>query len=241
VQTADVVKAIEGPIGAAGAAFYFNPDTLAKGKEIGLDGFRFYMLGRGGVMGDVPAEVIESAFGYFASPLVDKIWNSARERVDPKLAASTYLDCNAALGRARLADVAGMAEYCQAAEQVAAAARPAGLPLFAGMMAQPVPEDVPAKALHLTAVLRELRGSVHLLAIAAVDLDNAVAHAIRRPNDVEMFGYESAPTITDAHRAQLAEADELTDRLMAGPVGVLDGSGGQALADGAAAIQAALA
>ncbi|MGI9594675.1 MAG: helix-turn-helix domain-containing protein, partial [Acidimicrobiales bacterium] len=54
-----------GPIGAAGAAFYVNPDTLARGKELGLDGFRFYVLGRGGVMGDVPAKVVESAFGYF--------------------------------------------------------------------------------------------------------------------------------------------------------------------------------
>lgn len=239
VETAEVVKATAAPIGSAGAAFYFNPDTLAKGKELGLDGFRFYVLGRGGVMGDVPAGVIESAFGYFASPLVDKIWNSAKERVDPKVAAEVYLECNAELGRARLGGVAGLAEYCAAAEQVIAAARPAALPLFAGIAAAPVPEDLEGKALHLTAVLRELRGSVHLVAITAVGLDDSVAHAIRRPDDTKTFGYDPAPAVTDVHRAQLAEADELTDKLMAGPIGVLDAAAGKALVDGANAIAAA--
>ncbi len=236
METAAVVKETAAPIGSGGAAFYFNPDTLAKGKELGLDGFRFYVLGRGGVMGDVSAKVIESAFGYFNTPLVDKIWNSAKERVAPAVAAEAYLQCNADLGRAKLGEVAGLDQYCAAAEQVIAAARPAALPLFAGIAAAPVPEDVPARALHLTAVMRELRGSVHLVSIAAVDLDNAVAHAIRRPDDVATFGYEQAPEVTDAHRAQLAEADALTDRLMASPIGVLDAAGGQALVDGAKAI-----
>lgn len=240
METADVVKAVAEPMGSAGAAYYFDPGTLAAGKELGLDGFRFYMLGRGGTMGDVSARVVEAAFGYFSTPLVDKIWNSARERVAPATAAAAALKCNADLGRAKLADVEGLAEYCAAAEQVVAAARPAGLPLFAGISSAPVPEDIPGKALHLTAVLRELRGSVHLLAIAATDLDNYVAHAIRRPDDVEAFGHQSPPEITDAHRAQLAEADVLTDRLMAGPYGALDQAAGQAIVAGAEAIDNAL-
>ncbi len=240
MATADVVEAVAAPMGSAGAAFYFNPDTLAKGKELGLDGFRFYVLGRGGVMGDVPAKVIESAFGYFAGPLVDKIWNSAKERVAPAEAAAAYLGCNAELGRNKLAGVSGLEEYCAAAEQVVAAARPAALPLFAGIATAPLPDDAPARAAHLTAVLRELRGSVHLVAIAATDLDNAVAHAIRRPDDVQTFGYETAPTITDANRAQLAEADELTNRLMAAPYGVLDAAGESAIVSGAQAIAEAL-
>jgi hypothetical protein len=53
-------------IGAAGASFYFDSDTLARGKELGLDGFRFYFLGRGGVLGDVEPAVVES-FGWAPS------------------------------------------------------------------------------------------------------------------------------------------------------------------------------
>lgn len=239
-MSAELAASTGAQLGLIGSSFYFHPDTLARGKELGLDGFRFYMLGRGGVMGDVPAKVIESAFGYFSGPLVEKIWNSAKERVAPADAATAYLNCNAELGRRQLADVNGLADYCAAAEQVIGAARPAALPLFAGIASAPVPDDLPGRAMHLTAVLRELRGSVHLLAIAATGLDNVVAHAIRRPDDVETFGHAEAPEITDEHRRLLAEADELTDRLMGVPYGTLDEEASQAIVDGASAVHGAL-
>lgn len=236
----EVIKAVDAPVNRAGSVFMFAPETLARGKEIGLDGFRFYILGRGGVMGDVQASVVESAFGYFAGPLIAKMWDSAKERVAPADAAAAYMQCNAELGRARLGDVPGLEAYCAAVEQIVAATRLAGLPLFAGMAAAEVPQDLPAKAMHLTEVLRELRGSVHLLAIASVGLDNAVAHAIRRPDDVASFGYDPAPQITDDDRAKLAAADELTDQLLVEAFGQLDDSAAKALVDGAAAIDQAL-
>ena len=229
------------PMGSAGAAFYFHPDTLARGKELGLDGFRFYMLGRAGVMGDVPPLVVESAFSYFTPALVEKIYGSARERVAAGDAASAYWECAAGIGRQKLGDVDGLDAYCRAAEKVIGAVRMAGLPLFAGIASMPLAEDLPGRAMQLTAVLRELRGSVHLVAIVSVGLDNAIAHAIRRPDDVAMFGYEDTPAVTEEHRALLAQADELTNRLLAEPYGALDGSEGQALVDGAKAIAGAVA
>jgi hypothetical protein len=33
-------------VGSVGAAFYFVPETLAVGKELGLGGFQWYALGR---------------------------------------------------------------------------------------------------------------------------------------------------------------------------------------------------
>jgi hypothetical protein len=59
----ELINATSPTIGKAGSAFYFHPSTLARGKEVGLDGFRFYMLGRGGVLGDVESDVVASAFG----------------------------------------------------------------------------------------------------------------------------------------------------------------------------------
>lgn len=53
----DTMRATDA-IGTIGAAFYFHPDTLARGKAAGLDGFRFYILGRGGVLGDVEPAVV---------------------------------------------------------------------------------------------------------------------------------------------------------------------------------------
>ena len=46
----DIMRTIAEPTGPIGSAFYFHPDTMARGKELGLDGFRFYVLGRGGVL-----------------------------------------------------------------------------------------------------------------------------------------------------------------------------------------------
>ena len=67
MRTQELIAATSPTIGAAGAAFYFHPMTLAKGKSLKLDGFRFYMLGRGGVLGDVEADVVASSFGYFTA------------------------------------------------------------------------------------------------------------------------------------------------------------------------------
>ena len=61
----EIIAAIAKKTGDIGSAFYFEPDTVAKAKELGLDGFRFYFLGRGGVLGDVDPPSCRSAFGYF--------------------------------------------------------------------------------------------------------------------------------------------------------------------------------
>ncbi len=236
-----MVRAVDGPMGKAGAAFYFHPDTLAKGKELGLDGFRFYVLGRAGVMGDVPPRVVESAFGYFARPLIEKIYGSAQEQMAPAEASAAYFACAGEIGRKALGEVDGLDAYVAAAEKVVAAARPAGLPLFAGIASMELDDDIAGRALQLTAVLRELRGSVHLVAVTAVGLDDHVAHAIRRPDDVATFGYPEPPTITQEDRAKLAQADALTDRLLIGPYGVLAAAESEALVSGAEAIAAAVA
>ncbi len=239
-QIRATVAAVADPIGSAGAAFYFDPATLAKGKELGLDGFRFYALGRGGVLGSASAQVVQSAFGFFHIDIVSKLWDSARTKVEPAVAATAYLECNAALGRTKLQEVDGLEAFCHAAEKVIAKAIPDSLPLFAGMISQPVPQDLPARAIHNVAVLRELRGSVHLLAVMASNLDPGVAHAIRRPNDTATFGYVEPPAVSSRDRDALAEADSLTNRLLLKPYSALDAEASAALVDGVNAIHGAL-
>ena len=70
--------------------------------------------------------------------------------------------------------------------------------------------------MQLLAILREYRGSAHLLALRAVGLDSKTAHHAKRPNDAALFGWkpEDAPVIDDAVRAQMTEAEALTDRLV---------------------------
>ena len=56
-----------------------HPDTLKIGSEAGYpNGFAWYVAGRGGVLGDVDADVIVSAFAYFNPKIVRKMWLAGR-------------------------------------------------------------------------------------------------------------------------------------------------------------------
>ena len=95
----ELVAATSAQINSLGAIYYFHPDTIAHGKEaLGLDGMRFYFIGRAGVLGDVEAPVVTAAFGYFAPAVVAKMWNSSKEKVAPR-------DAAAAAGRGRRGSV----------------------------------------------------------------------------------------------------------------------------------------
>jgi hypothetical protein len=95
-----LAAAVGVPLNTVGGAYYFHPRSVTRSKELGLDGFRFYVLGRGGVLGDVEAPVIQSAFGWFNGGLIAKMWDSARSVVSPRQAARELLDCGHAIGRA---------------------------------------------------------------------------------------------------------------------------------------------
>jgi hypothetical protein len=223
-------------IGALGAAFYFRPETVARGKELGLDGFRFYFLGRGGVLGDVEPAVVQSAFGYFEPGLVAKMWSSARERanVTPREAGRAYVAISQEFGRRYFGGLPGLDGFCAAAETVVADVNPAGLALYAGLSSEPLADDRPARAMQLVTVLRELRGSIHLLAVVAAGVSPRVAHYFRRPNDFASFGYgeDEVPALTDEDRATMTSVDAHTDRLIVQAFGVLDDTARVALVEG---------
>ena len=228
-------------IGVLGGLHYFDPDTLATGKEHNLDGFRFYFLGRGGVLGDVEPAVVGSAFGYWNPALIEKMWNSAKERMAPREAARLYLSCAHEFGRKRFGGIDGLDAFCAAAEQVNDAIDPAALALYAGYRAEPLPDDVAARAMHLCVILREARGSAHLVGVVAAGLRPRIAHAIKRPADGKQFGWDDEPTPTDDERSRWKEAEELTLRQLEPWFGVLDDAGRTALVTGLAAMSAAVA
>jgi hypothetical protein len=236
----ETTTAIALKTGDIGSAFYFLPDTVAMAKGHGLDGFRMYFLGRGGVLGDVEPDVVSSAFGYFEPSLLAHMWNTAKAVMPPRDAARAYMAANHDLGRAELTDVPGLGEYGDAAAAVVASVDVGGYPLFAGVRAEPVPEDAPPRAIHLAMVLREMRGSVHLAAIRAAGMTTLTAHAIKRPTEVELFGWKETPDITDDDRARHAQAESMTNDMLAPSFGVLDDAGTAALVAGTDAIHAAL-
>ncbi|MCU1393376.1 MAG: hypothetical protein JWM34_1804 [Ilumatobacteraceae bacterium] len=225
-----------------GWAFYFTPATMARGTELGLDYIQFYVMGRGGVLGDVEGTSVASAFGYFNPTLVESTWSAGKAVIAPRAAATEYMACCGNHGREKLSDVAGLDGFVAAASAVNDAADPTALTLYAAISTEPLADDAPAKAMQLLTVLREFRGSAHLLALRASGVDSKTAHFISRPNDIGMFGWTEAdkPEITDATLAAKHDAELLTDRLVAPAYDVLDDTARTAFVDGLHAINAAL-
>jgi hypothetical protein len=241
-HTAELVASACPDINTLGSLFYFTPETVSVGKAHGLDGFRFYILGRGGVLGDVESPVVASAFGWWNGALIDKMWNDARGKLAPREAGRVYTTCAQDLGRSKLAAVAGLSEFCTAAEAVVAAANPAGLALFAGVAAEPLAEDLPGRAMQLLVVLREFRGSAHLVAVLASGVTPQTAHLAKRPDMGKAFGWgEEVLDVSAADRASLAAAELVTDRLVTPAYSVLDEAGASAMLTGIANIKAAFA
>ena len=229
-------------INEIGPAFYFIPETAAVGKELGLRGMEFYVLGRGGPLGDCDGGALAAAFGYFKPSMIGGIWDDARSRVDPRTAGHAHLECCAAFGRAKMSGVANLDALVTVLDAVNNAADPDGLGLYAAMRTEPLATDAPARAMQLVALLREFRGSAHLIALRASGLDTKTAHHVKRPDMVQAFGYteEDAPTITDATHAQMAAAEALTDALCAPAYAVLTEADRTVLANGVVAMKEAL-
>lgn len=238
----ELVATVSPILGSVGSAFYFAPETLAKGKELGLDGMRWYLLGRAGVLGDVEAPVVTSAFGYWHPSIITKLWDTAKVKLAPREAGHLYHLAAADFGRAKFANVEGLEAFNAAAEKVIAAAHPAALGLFAGIAAEPLVDDAPGRAMQNAAVLREMRGSFHLVAVVASGLSPELAHYAKRPDMYKAFGYDDAnpPSVTDADRATLDAAETLTDALVLPAFSVLNATEADALAVGAKALKVAL-
>lgn len=242
MQPLDVMQQIAKKTGDIGSSFYFVAETLARGKELGIDGFRFYAIGRGGVLGDVEPGVVRSAFGYFHPELIARIWGSAKSVVAPRDAARAFIECGHEHGRRRFGALPGLDAYVEAASTVIAAADGAAMALFCGVRAEPVPADPPAAAIHQAMVLREMRGGAHLAALTVVGLRTEIAHAISRPNDVGLFGWkdDEAPVVTDEARALHARAEQLTNEALVPCFSALDDAAARALIAGTDVMHAAL-
>lgn len=229
-------------INDTGWAYYFTPETQAKGAELGLKGPMFYFAGRGGVLGDCDADVVTAAFGYFNPAVIRRAWESATAIRPAREIGRAHFECCADLGRQKLGGVANLAAFVEAADAVNRAAEPDGLALYAAFKAEPLASDLAGRAMQLVAILREFRGSAHLIAVRASGLTTKQAHFSKRPNDVAMFGWtpEDAPVLNDDVAERMKAAEDLTDEIVLPAFSVLDDSGAQALLDGARAIKAAV-
>lgn len=210
-------------INDCGWAYYFTPETIERGKELGLGGMVFYVAGRGGMLGDCEGEVVAAAFGYFNPSVVVGAWEKAKQTAPIRDIGRAYFECAAQHGRTKLADIPNLDRFNSLADKINDAADPDGLPLYASYKYAQFADDAPGRAMQLVATLREFRGSAHLLAIRAMGLTCRQAHFVKRPNDIAMFGWTEAdaPHIDDQVRQTMREIESLTNQLVAPAYAVL--------------------
>ena len=230
-------------IGEMGSAFYFVPETLAAGKALGLGGMEFYVQGRAGQMGDTDPLAVAAAFGYFKPSLLKSVLDAANAKLDPRASGAAHMKACADFSRAKLSNVPNLEGLVAILDKVNNAADPDGLALYAAIRTETLAEDAAGRLLQLIAILREFRGSAHLIALRVAGVDSKVAHAAKRPDMWKQFGYteDEMPEISDATHAAMAEAERYTDKLVEPAYAVLSETERVALVDGLKAVKAALA
>jgi hypothetical protein len=146
------------------------------------------------------------------------------------------------LGRAKLASLPELEAFVVVLEKVNDAADPDSLALYAAIRTETLASDAPGRAMQLIAILREFRGSAHLVALRAVGIKSSTAHFIKRPDMWKQFGYteDEAPEVTDVELQKMAEAEKLTDALVEPAYAVLTQDERKVLIDGLEAVKAVL-
>lgn len=201
----------------------FDPTTYAAAAQHGYAGLDFYFSGRCGVLGDVDASVVVAALGFFEASNVTTLWDQGCAIAGAATAASRFADSCAQWGRDHFGPDVDYADLADLAGRVVDATPSAGLPLFAGWRALPLPDDAIGAAAHRLNTLRELRGGSHLIAIVAADVSplEAVLSTGGAPN-AELFGYTGPFPDVDHVAAPMAAAEVTTNRLTARGFAALD-------------------
>lgn len=213
----ETIRAVSPQINNMGGRFMLHPDTLAKGSEAGYpNGFAWYVAGRGGVLGDVDADVIVAAFAYFNPDIVRKMWQAGTAVEGARRSGTRYAEVCAAWGRQRLDGVEGCERFVELAERLVKSVDVAGLSLFAGWRSEPLAPDAEGRTYQLLHVMREWRGSVHIVAVLAGGITplQAVLASENGSVSAKMFGWGDDLANATHLKDQIVGIELLTDNLM---------------------------
>lgn len=216
----EAAHALAGPVGDLGGRWLLDRGVINEAKPNGYpNGFVYYFRGRGGVLGDVDASVVGAAFGFFEPGLLRAMWEQGLAVEDGRTASRRYGAACAQWAREHLAAAAGLDRIAELGERVVDSVDVGGLSLFAGWAAEPRPGDAVGKAGLMLHILRELRGSVHIVATTATGLaprETILAWPAQGVERAKLFGWpEPYEEISDEVAARRQRAEDLTDELMA--------------------------
>lgn len=208
-------------VSTIGGRFILDGATYKRGAELGFQGIDFYIVGRGGVLGDVDADVVSAALTFFEPTAVRTLWEQGRTVMSPADAATAFAACASAWAEAHVPDDLDAARLAELAGRVVTGGRPACAPVFAGWRALPVPTSPKAAAVHQMNALRELRNGLHGAAVVSAGLTPIQALSLRTPQMVAMFGWAEAVD-TDGLSPVWEAAEQNTNRALAHAFDPLD-------------------
>lgn len=242
MEPIDAATASGDAISGLASHFMLDMATYARGGELGYEGLDFYLAGRGGVLGDVPAGVVAAALVFFEPATVTAAWERTAGLLPRLEAGAEFAAIGHRWAEARLPDDLDAARLAELAGTLLAGASPAGAPLFAGWQALPEPgTDRPkALALHRMNALRELRGALHGAAVLTQGIDLHAAVAFRSPVMTGIFGWPEPHPDPAAVKERWKEAQAGTERAMAPTFAVLSPAERQEFVALANAAQAAV-
>lgn len=240
MEPVEFAKATRSAVSGVGSKFMVDARTYKRGAELGFEGIDFYLAGRGGVLGDVPADVLTAALFYFEESHVRAAWERTGLVTSRSVAGTAFAEAGYDWARQHLADVDPevTATVVTLGSRVVADVSPAGAPLFAAWRLLGEPSDAPAAALHVMNALRELRAAYHGGAILAQGLAPVEALAMNSPGMAGIFGWSDLPPV-DGLQSAWQSAEDATDVAMARALSVIDDRDRQRFVDACDALNAA--
>jgi hypothetical protein len=204
-------KAVSG----VGSHFMLDGGTYKRGAELGFAGLDFYAAGRGGVLGDVDADVVAAAFAFFEPAQVRLQWEQGTKVMPPREAADAWAACCADWAEAHVPDDLDAVRLGELLDTVVAAARPACAAVFSGWRALPVPTSPKAHVVHQMNALRELRHGLHSAAVIANGVTPHEALSLNSPAMAPLFGWPDLAETAEAARPRLQAAEDATNDALA--------------------------
>jgi len=211
------VRATSVPIHDIGTAIYLSPDVMGWAAEWGWSNpFAFYFAGRGGMLGDVGADVVTSVFGWFEPNAVKAMYTEGVGVATPSEAAARMAEAHSKWGRKHYADVEGLDGIVAVTEELVGGLEGSAIPVFVGWRDAERCDSAAGRAAQLMQILREWRGGLHLVSTTAAGLSPLEAILTNEgEGQAKFFGWpEPFPDIT-AIKAKHDEAEAMTDRLCA--------------------------
>ncbi len=212
-----VVQSTSVPIHDIGSAVYLSPDIFGWAAEWGwTNPFAFYFAGRGGMLGEVNADVVISAFGWFEPSAAKAMFTEGAAQAGAAAAAASMAEAHSKWGQKHFADVEGLDEIVDVTEELVDGLEGSGIPVFVGWRDAERSESSAGRAAQLMQILREWRGGLHLVATTAVGLAPLEAILTNEgPGQAKFFGWPEPFPDCAAIMAKHDEAEAITDRLCA--------------------------